>query len=391
MSRSRSIRAEEFLSSAEAPAGALEGNELERAYWTHRGLVLDHARERAFSASMTRTLAKTCEELGRTSTELARLDRAHERAEAPPLASSTAMNHVLELARAVAQRATTVLLVGDTGSGKGRVARYLHQQSSRARRSFVELNCAGLHRELTESELFGHERGAFTGAGARKLGLFEAANGGTLFLDEIGELDAGVQAKLLKVVEDRRFRRIGGVDEIEVDVRLVTATHRDLDVDAAEGRFRSDLLYRLNVFTIRVPRLAERRDDIVPLARHFLSLYAGSRANLSPEAEALLVAYDWPGNVRELRNVLERAAILCPHGGEVGAAQLPPLGPRSNGASDAPLEMAERRVVQRTLEASGGNIVAAARHLGVSRGTLYRKIQKYGLAVPGGGRRGGGA
>ncbi|MCA9848792.1 MAG: sigma 54-interacting transcriptional regulator, partial [Dehalococcoidia bacterium] len=284
------------------------------------------------------------------------------------------------LADAVAPHATTVLLFGDTGTGKGMLARYLHGRSPRAGRPFVELNCAGLSRELTESELFGHERGAFTGATARKLGLLEAADGGTLFLDEIGEMELAVQAKLLKVLEQWRFRRVGGVVEHDVDVRIIAATHRDLEKDAAEGRFRMDLYYRMNVFAIRLPPLSERRDDVAALARRFLEEQRRGH-RLSEEATELLLGYDWPGNVRELRNIMERAAILAPPGGEVTLAHLPPLGPRGAPESTGALGAAERALIESTLRAHDGNLAAAARALGVSRGLLYRRLAKFGIAA----------
>ncbi|MFO0744200.1 MAG: sigma 54-interacting transcriptional regulator [Myxococcota bacterium] len=289
------------------------------------------------------------------------------------------MKKVQALADAVAPRATTVLLLGDTGSGKGMLARYLHERSPRAAAPFVELNCAGLSRELTESELFGHERGAFTGATQRKLGLLEAADGGTLFLDEIGEMELAVQAKLLKVLEQGRFRRVGGIAELDVDVRIVAATHRDLEKDAVDGRFRADLYYRLNVFAIRLPPLGARKQDIAVLARRFLSEQRGGHV-LGEEAIELLEDYDWPGNVRELRNVMERAAILAPDGSEITGEHLPPLGGWA-GAGNGTLDGAEKAFFQNALKSNDGNILATARALGVSRGLLYRKIAKFGIKV----------
>jgi len=326
----------------------------------------------------------------------------------------SALRSVLRLAEAVAARETTVLICGETGTGKGLLARAIHEMSPRRRGPFVELNCAGLSRELTESELFGHERGAFTGATERKIGLFEAADGGTLFLDEIGELDPSVQAKLLNVLEQKRFRRLGGVAEIEVDVRIIAATNRDLEQDVAMGRFRQDLFYRLSGFTLHLPPLRERREDILPLAWHFLAEYQTPQApvrGLSPEVEELLLAYDWPGNVRELKNVIERAAILCPPGSEILPIHLPPLRasktaetkphgedapaghalseesptpdrPRSLSALPPLLkaaEEAERHYLELALRAHNWNVSATARDLGISRDTLYRKIKKYNL------------
>lgn len=331
--------------------------------------------------------------------------------------TGSAMGHVVRQAEAVAVRDTTVLLCGETGTGKGLLARFIHDASARKRAPFVELNCAGLPRELTESELFGHERGAFTGAVERKIGLFEAAEGGTLFLDEIGEMDLAVQAKLLNALEQKRFRRLGGLAEIEVDVRVIAATNRDLEQDVAAGRFRKDLFYRLSVFTITLPPLRERREDILPLALHFLSECQTAQApvrGLSREVEEILLGYDWPGNVRELRNVIERAAILCPPGSALLPVHLPPLGrsrvsPVASRTSDGDVtttgrtiseaspstpshppigssssfsqavEEAERHYLELALRAHRWNVSAAARALGLSRDTLYRRIKKYNL------------
>jgi two-component system, NtrC family, response regulator AtoC len=251
----------------------------------------------------------------------------------------------------------------------------------------VQLNCAGLNRELTESELFGHEKGAFTGAAARKIGLFEAAAGGTLFLDEVGEMDLGVQAKLLKVLEEKRFRRVGGLTEVAVDARLIAATHVDLADAVSRGQFRSDLFYRLNVFSIRMPALGERKSEIVPLALRFLHDLSGADMTIAPEAIEILEGYSWPGNVRELKNVMERAVILCPRGSAIEPEHLPPLEleepPREESApasvSAATMAAAERGFLESALRANDGNIVRTARSIGVSRGLLYRKIRKYGL------------
>jgi DNA-binding NtrC family response regulator len=379
--------ARDLLAATSFPASAsLADGELEKVFWAYKGLEADLASERRFFASTNEALVAAYEELVAKKAELERarrIDRLREGNAVHPGGESGAMARVLELAEAVAQRDTTVLLQGETGSGKGVLARFIHQRSKRAGRPFVELNCAGLQRELTESELFGYEKGAFTGATGRKLGLFEAASGGTLFLDEIGEMDAGVQAKLLKVLESHRFRRIGGMVEIKSDVRVIAATHRHLEAQVAEGQFRSDLLYRLNVFAIELPPLRARRSDILPLASKALTEHGG-RAGFSEGARRLLTAYDWPGNVRELRNVVERAAILCPADQPVEVHHLPPLRPRSPPAETASgtgrLDESERRSIENALR-SNGTILEAARALGIARGTLYRKIRKYGLSV----------
>jgi DNA-binding NtrC family response regulator len=315
-----------------------------------------------------------------------RLERLAESSQSVVLGESVAMRSAVQLAETVAGRETTVLVCGETGTGKGLLARFIHDLSPRAKEPFVALNCAGLQRDLTESELFGHERGAFTGAVERKLGLFEAADGGTLFLDEIGEMDVAVQSKLLKVLEDKRLRRVGGTTEIEVDVRVIAATHRNLTQEVAAGRFREDLFYRLNVFTISLPPLRERREDILPLARHFLGGCQDDQATvpcISADAEKILLGYDWPGNVREVKNVIERAAILCPSGSAILPEHLPPVRVAADfslPASRQTLEDIERHHVEATLEANQWNLNATARELGVSRDTLYRKIEKYNLS-----------
>jgi len=343
--------------------------------------------------------------LRRRSERLERLAAPHV---SPLLGKSPALLEAVAMAEAVAPRDTTVLLLGETGSGKGLLARHLHALSPRAKEPIVELNCAGLSRDLTESELFGHERGAFTGAVDKKLGLFEVADGGTLLLDEIGEMDPSIQAKLLKVLEERRFRRVGGTTEIAADVRLVAATHRDLERDAREGRFRADLFYRLNGFVIRIPPLRERPEDILPLALHFLQEFreegrsagspaAGGAEPLTAAAAGRLAAYAWPGNIRELRNVMERAAILAPPDRPVGPEHLPPLGgaerrpppaaadaallPESAGGATPTLESMERLLIERALAHREGNIRAASRDLGISRGTLYRKARAFGIPL----------
>jgi DNA-binding NtrC family response regulator len=313
------------------------------------------------------------------------LERLHRPYIRKLLGTSNAIKEMLALVDAVAERDTTVLLRGETGSGKGLLASHIHHNSPRRSQAFVELNCAGLQRDLTESELFGHEKGAFTGAIERKIGLFEAADGGTLFLDEIGEMDLSVQSKLLKVLEQKRFRRIGGTTEIEVDVRIIAATHRDLASDVAEGKFREDLFYRLNVFTIPIAPLRERKEDISPLATSFLSEFRSSSETrrLSQEAIDLLESYSWPGNVRELRNVMERAAILCPPNLEIHRQHLPAFEARSPSASSTPSRMddAERNLLDASLKSHHYNVKATAIDLGISRGTLYRKIKKYNIPI----------
>jgi two-component system response regulator AtoC len=292
-----------------------------------------------------------------------------------------------ELVRQLAQvapTAATVLLLGESGTGKEVAARLVHERSPRAPGPFVAVNCAAVSAQLVESEMFGHEKGAFTGATERRPGRFELADGGTLFLDEIAELPAGLQAKLLRVLQERRFERVGGTREIHVDVRVVAATNRDLDEERRAGRFRDDLYHRLAVFPVRLPPLRERRADIAPLADHLLARLARQLRHpaLSLEGPALerLTAWDWPGNVRELSNVLERAAIL--RGGQPIRAEDLLLG--SGGAAPAAagattLRDVEIAAIRQALAATSGHRKQAAERLGIGLRTLYDKIKEYGL------------
>jgi transcriptional regulator with GAF, ATPase, and Fis domain len=294
-----------------------------------------------------------------------------------------------EIAR-VAKTDATVLLTGETGTGKELFARAVHEQSARRARPLVKVNCAALSPSLVESELFGHERGAFTGATQRRAGRFELADGGTLFLDEIGELGLDAQAKLLRVVQERELERVGGERPVRVDVRIVAATNRDLARDVKDGRFRADLFYRLNVFPVQVPPLRARKDDIPRLAAAFLAAIAASlgRARLAIDDDALevLAAYDWPGNVRELRNVLERAAIVA-RGESIAVSDLPELAaamveaPAGEGASlKERVDALERQLIEEALRASNGNQSEAARRLRIHRASLVYKIKIHGLA-----------
>jgi two-component system response regulator AtoC len=284
-----------------------------------------------------------------------------------------------------------VLVIGETGTGKELVARAVHFESPRAAAPFIEINCAAIPAHLIEDELFGHERGAFTDAREMKRGLFEVADRGTLFLDEIGDLAPELQPKLLKVLETRSFRRLGGTREMQVDVRLVAATNRDLQAEVRAGRFREDLYYRLSVFPLLVPPLRERsREDVLELAHRFLReigrRHPSSPTELSGKALEVLAGYAWPGNVRELRNVLERALVLASGSDRIEPEHLPPTlkGPGAPRAareepSILPLEEVERRHIERTLFLLGGNRTSAAEKLGISRSTLHTKIQQYGL------------
>ncbi|HEY7311471.1 MAG TPA: sigma-54 dependent transcriptional regulator [Gemmataceae bacterium] len=300
--------------------------------------------------------------------------------------SSPKMRKVVALIEKVAATDATVLVHGVSGTGKELVARALHTNSPRRIRPLVIINCAALQENLLESELFGHEKGAFTGAVAAKPGLVELAEGGTLFIDEIGEMAPGLQAKLLRVLEDGHYRRVGGTQEMNADVRVVAATNRDLAQEIKNGHFREDLYYRLNVVSIFLPPLRERREDIGELLEHFLSTrqIGPLRSRVDAEAMKALIAYSWPGNVRELANVLERAQILAENH-VITLEDLPEsivsAAPVSSTETGDPhhLSEVERRHVQTILHQEKGNKVHAARVLGISRRALYRLIEKYRL------------
>jgi DNA-binding NtrC family response regulator len=303
--------------------------------------------------------------------------------------TSPAVRKVISMIEKVAPADATVLIRGPSGAGKELVARALHSNSPRQDKPMVTVNCATLQENLLESELFGHEKGAFTGADKAKPGLFEVAEGGTLFIDEIAEMSAAMQAKLLRVLENGHYRRVGGTLEHHADVRVVAATNKPLEEEQKAGRFREDLYYRLNVIAIHLPPLKERREDIPLLIEHLLQTRQMGRKPfaVSPEAMALLTSYDWPGNVRELANVLERAQILA-EGSLITPDDLPEslnIGVLAAVPADAPaspfdLEAVERRHVQEVLARMKGNKLQAAKALGISRRALYRLIDKYGLA-----------
>ena len=323
------------------------------------------------------------------SVTLARKTRQARRAVDPFFGESPGIRKLAAEAARVARSPLPLLIQGETGSGKGVLARWIHENGPRADEPFVDLNCAGLSRELLESELFGHEKGAFTGAIAAKPGLLEIAHRGTLFLDEIGDVDLQVQAKLLKVVEDLRFRRLGDVRDRQVNVRLIAATHRDLAALVQEKKFREDLFYRISALPLLMPPLRERRDDVVRLARRLVETIGAELGRpgvrLSPAAESALAARPWPGNLRELRNVLERALLLSDdtaleplHLGTPAAASAPAAEQASGGLT---LAEAERRHIESVLREAGGAVPRAAELLGLSRSALYERIKKHGLAV----------
>jgi len=325
------------------------------------------------------------------------------------VAASAAMKRILRLVERIAPTESNILLTGESGTGKEKVARLIHYQSKRSRGPFVAVNMAAIPETLIESEMFGHVRGAFTDARRAKRGFFELADQGTLFLDEIAEMSAGMQVKLLRVLQNREVRPVGAEASLRVDTRVVAATNRDLRVEIAAKRFRDDLFYRLNVFHLNIPPLRERKEDIPPLARFFLeqaSQRMGKRARgISDQAWGLLMNYAYPGNVRELENAIERALVLADDDGEIKTWDLPPeiaeqevpqlpeapdaLGDATRGAgpgaldsgypADLTLEEVEARHIRRAISRHQGNLGRAAKGLGISRTTLWRKMKKYGI------------
>ncbi|HPI93096.1 MAG TPA: sigma-54 dependent transcriptional regulator, partial [Deltaproteobacteria bacterium] len=285
-----------------------------------------------------------------------------------------------------------VLILGENGTGKELVARRIHKNSRRSGYPFVEVNCAAIPEELIESELFGHEKGSFTGATERKRGKFDLAHNGTLFLDEIGDMSMPTQAKILRILQEQRFERVGGSQTIQVDVRVLTATNKNLEQEITEGRFRQDLYYRLNVIPINVPRLIERRDDIPELAEHFLKLFSplkGGKKSITEGAIKKLIQHDWPGNVRELKNIIERLVIMTP-GNTITADDIIPLGTRSTSEMDRIFDVQELKdarsefekiFIERKLTQCGNNISKTADLIGVERSNLHRKIKSLGIDV----------
>ena len=300
---------------------------------------------------------------------------------------SPGMREAVSLAGSERSNEAKVLITGESGAGKDLLAAFIHSKSRRAAHPFVKIDCATLPGELLEAELFGYERGAFTGAVEAKAGRFEAANGGTVVLDEIAHLSTDAQAKLLRVIERREFERLGGRKTIKLDARVIALTNVDLDEAVKNGRFREDLFYRLNVLNIRVPPLRERRDDLSQLIEHFLRHYSAKHGRdvqrVSPAARAVLKAYDYPGNARELANIIERAVIVAT-GKKVEEEDLPPgikaaVSAQQRKAKPLSLAEVEADYIAETLAATGGNKAACARILGISRKNLYEKIARYGL------------
>ena len=305
------------------------------------------------------------------------------------------MKQLLEMMSMIAPSEATVLITGDSGTGKELIARSLHFNSPRKDQSLVVVNCAAITETLLESELFGHEKGSFTGADKRREGRFMQADQGSIFLDEIGEMSSTMQAKLLRVLQEKEIQRVGGEETLKVDVRIIAATNRNLEKDVVEGRFREDLFYRLNVMPLNVPPLKERREDIPLLAQHFLKKFADKNRKtikgLVPLAMDMLINYDWPGNVRELENAIERAVILAT-GEHITEAQLPlyitelygdlemrpPVAPQILDGSHSVVDL-EKEAILAALKASNGNKAEAARQLGITRKTLHNKLKNYGL------------
>lgn len=311
------------------------------------------------------------------------------------IGKSQPMKALVDMLAMVAPSEATVLITGDSGTGKELIAKSIHHNSPRKDQPLVIVNCAALTESLLESELFGHEKGAFTGAGKRREGRFMQANKGTIFLDEIGETSAPMQAKLLRVIQEREIQRVGGEETLNVDVRIIAATNRALKQDVKEGKFREDLFYRLNVVTLNVPPLSERRDDIPLLVEHFVEIYGKKNRKpvkgLSPLAMDMLLKYKWPGNVRELENVIERAVILLA-GDFITEKELPPtvtetysqkqnwIEPQQHSVqANRPLDEIEKEAILATFEACQGNKSETARKLGINRKTLHNKLKDYGI------------
>jgi two-component system response regulator HydG len=307
------------------------------------------------------------------------------------IARSAAMERLLETVAQVAPSEATVLVTGESGTGKEMIAGAIHFNSFRKDGPFIKINCAAITETLLESELFGHEKGAFTGADRRKEGKFRQAEGGTIFLDEVSEMSLAMQVKLLRVLQEREIVRVGGDEAIRIDVRIIAATNRDLLSEIAAGRFREDLFYRLNVVTLHIPPLRERPEDIPLIAQHYLALFAERNRKkvrgFSPQAMDRLLRHPWPGNVRELMNAVERGVVLSrsEYLGEDELALALPVKPPvpdslpESAAGDASLEGVEKATILKTLEAAGGNKSEAARRLGITRRTLHLKLRRYGM------------
>lgn len=344
--------------------------------------------EKPVDASRLRMIVNRASEKKATLQEVAALRHSlRQRGGGVVMGASPAMRKVYSLVEKVAPSKTSVVISGPSGAGKEVIARAIHNLSPRKDKPFIAINCSAIPASLMESEIFGHEKGAFTGAEQRRLGCFELAHGGTLFLDEVGELPVELQAKFLRVIEEEKLRRLGGKTEIAVDVRVICATHRNLKQQIEEGAFREDLYFRLHVFSIQLPSLKDRREDIPALAQHFVERFAteaGKRIRgITPEAMAILQAYPWPGNIRELRNTMERGVILCDDEW-IGVSHLPPeMETTPLGAAviklslGMPLREVEKEYILGSLRRNKGNKSRTAELLGISEKTLYNKLNRY--------------
>jgi DNA-binding NtrC family response regulator len=363
-----------------------------------------HYMKKPFKADALRVIVKLALQTQTLKREVRNLKRADGclPGRSPMIGRSKPFREVIDQVREIARIPSTVLITGESGTGKELIARAIHDLSDRRAAAFVAINCASIPAALMESELFGHEKGSFTSATGRKTGLFEEAHHGTIFLDEIGEMDLAMQAKLLRVLQERIIRRVGGLKDIEIDVRIITATNRNLLDKISTGTFREDLYYRINVFPIHIPPLRERGEDIAIIASYFLDTFSRSFSRdfkaLSPEAARLMGDYRWPGNIRELRNVIERICIMnygpnllpehlpqeirgvTPAGGSLAAGQpaQPVQLPIDTGLEDAVMDF-EKNIISAALEKTRGNVLQTATLLKIPRGTLRYKMDKYGL------------
>ncbi|MDD2734228.1 MAG: sigma-54 dependent transcriptional regulator [Desulfuromonadaceae bacterium] len=359
-----------------------------------------HYMKKPFKADALRVIVKLALQTQTLKREVRNLKRADNclPGRSPMIGRSEPFREVVDQVREIARIPSTVLITGESGTGKELIARAVHDLSDRNSAAFVAINCASIPSSLLESELFGHEKGAFTSASVRKTGLFEEAHHGTVFLDEIGEMDSGMQAKLLRVLQERTIRRVGGIKDINIDVRVIAATNRNLLDKISAGTFREDLYYRINVFPIHIPPLRERREDISIIAAYFLDTFSRSFGRdfkeLSPEAARLMEGYRWPGNIRELRNVIERICIMT-YGPTLLPEHLPQeirgipspavpcsapaaVLPTENGLDDAVMNF-EKNIIRQALEKTGGNVLQTASMLKIPRGTLRYKMDKYEL------------
>ncbi|MCG3110948.1 MAG: sigma 54-interacting transcriptional regulator [Candidatus Manganitrophus sp. SB1] len=352
----------------------------------HIDLLLDEAGEVVGAVEIVRNLAPFSPEPGEKQSRPSGLRSL--------VGKSKKLLEMLDLVASASGSTATVLLEGESGTGKELIARAIHQMGPRREKPFIAVNCASLPDELLESELFGHMKGAFTTAIYDRPGRFELADHGTLFLDEIGDMSPTAQAKVLRVLQEHEFERVGGTKTIQVDVRIIAATNKDLTEEVRAGKFREDLYYRIRVFPIRVPPLRERKDDIFPLIKHFMAKFSRETgkqiSNISPEALEYLLSYDYPGNVRELENMIEHAFVTSP-GPTLSIEHLPkPVAPLSKQAKQAPLSSRkegtladqEKTLMLKALEKTDWNQAKAAEELGISRSTLWRRLKEYGIKIP---------